>query len=224
MPKINWILIIKVYLLSFTLVLFSVLLIYLYQYGFRQGYAAGKYESEEEFLNSLALINKEAAEQFMQYQLALQLPEPTPVVPTNPPSASSNDDQQSKYTRSVDWGGPELWEEVNNKRITYGVGTLNQADELCTIASIRLNEQLVLGQLDNHEGFGNLEERRPDLAWIFEKYGQVAEFLVAGADTPQEAVSLWENTLGHKKLLTGGEFVNGCIYAQDGFAVAIAAF
>ena len=224
MPKINWTLIIKVYLLSFTLVLFAVLLLYLYQYGFRQGYAVGKYESEEEFLNNLALVNEQAAEQFIQYQLALKSSKPTPVVTANPSSTPSDDDQQGKYTRQVEWGGPELWEEVNNKRITYGVGILSQADELCTIASIRLNEQLVLGQLDNHEGFGNLEERRPDLAWIFEKYGQVAEFLLAGADTPQEAVSLWENTLGHKKLLTGGEFVNGCIYAQDGFAVAIAAF
>ncbi len=120
MPKINWILIIKVYLLSFTLVLFAVLLLYLYQYGFRQGYAAGKYESEEEFLNSLALINKEAAEQFMQYQLAIQSPEPTPVVTENPSNTPSDDDEQSKYTRQVEWGGPELWEEVNNKRITYG--------------------------------------------------------------------------------------------------------
>ena len=224
MPKINWTLIIKVYLLSFTLVFFAVLLVYLYSVGFQRGQAVGKHDAEEEFYDRLALINKEAAQQMMQYQLAMQSPEPTPVVTINPSSTPSDDDQQSKYTRSVEWGGPELWEEVNNKRITYGVGVLNQADELCTIASIRLNEQLVLGQLDNHEGFGNLEERRPDLAWIFEKYGQVAEFLLAGADTPQEAVSLWENTLGHKKLLTGGEFVYGCIYAQDGFAVAITAF
>ncbi len=99
-----------------------------------------------------------------------------------------------------------------------------QRDELCTISSIRLNELLELEKLDAHEGFTNLEERRPDLAWIFEKYSTIAEFLAQGGDTPQETVSLWENTLGHKKLLTGGEYVWGCIYAQNSFAVAITAF
>lgn len=101
---------------------------------------------------------------------------------------------------------------------------LSQRDELCTIASIRLNELLELGKLDGHEGFSNLAERRPDMKWIFDKYSNVAEFLAVGGKSPQDTISLWENTLGHKKLLTGGEYVWGCIYAQYTFAVAIAAF
>lgn len=121
------------------------------------------------------------------------------------------------------WGGPELWEAVNKSRVSHGVGPLNQRDELCTIASIRLNQLLALGTLDGHEGFGKLPESRPDLKWIFDKY-DISEFLVSGASSQQEAVSLWENTLGHKKLLTGGEYSYGCIYAQSGFGVAIAAY
>jgi uncharacterized protein YkwD len=62
------------------------------------------------------------------------------------------------------------------------------------------------------------------LKWIFEKYSVVAEFLAMGGDSPQETVSLWDNTLGHKKLLDGGEYVWGCIYAQSTFAVAITAY
>lgn len=121
------------------------------------------------------------------------------------------------------WGGPELWEAVNVSRVGHGVGPLSQRDELCTIASIRLNQLLALGTLDGHEGFGKLPEERSDLKWIFDKY-DISEFLVSGADSPEEAVSLWENTLGHKKLLTGGEYSFGCIYAQNGFGVAIAAY
>lgn len=121
-------------------------------------------------------------------------------------------------------GGPDLWEAVNNKRVEYGVNPLNQRDELCTVASLRLNELLELGKLDGHEGFGNLKENRPDLEWIFENYSTIAEFLLAGAETEHEAVSMWDNTLGHKKLLTGGEYVWGCVYAQNGFGVAITAF
>ena len=124
---------------------------------------------------------------------------------------------------TVSWGGPELWEVVNNARVENGVNPLAQRDELCTIASIRLNEILELGKLDNHEGFSNMPERREDLKWIFDKY-TIAEFLVAGATSAQDAVDLWYNTLGHKKLITGGEYSFGCVYAQDSFGVAITAF
>ena len=121
------------------------------------------------------------------------------------------------------WGGPQLWEVVNKRRVEFGVNPLKQADELCTIASIRLNQLLELGKLDGHAGFSNLPTDRPDLKWIFEKYS-ISEFLVSGASTPEEAVALWENTLGHKKVLSGGEYSFGCIYAQGGFGVAIAAY
>jgi uncharacterized protein YkwD len=121
------------------------------------------------------------------------------------------------------WSGPELWEAMNKRRQQLGVNALNNQSELCTIASIRLNQLLDLGELDGHEGFSRLPEERPDLKWIFEKYN-ISEFLVSGAESAQEAVNLWENTLGHKKLLTGGEYVWGCTYAQNGFGVAIAAY
>jgi uncharacterized protein YkwD len=124
---------------------------------------------------------------------------------------------------SPSWGGPQLWEAVNKRRTEFGVNPMSVKEEICTIASIRLNQILELGKLDGHAGFSNMPTDRPDLKWIFEKYN-LAEFLVAGAESPQEAVSLWENTLGHKELLNGGQYVWGCIYAQAGFGVAIAAY
>ncbi len=125
--------------------------------------------------------------------------------------------------RPTPWGGPQLWALVNKSRVEHGVNPLQERDELCTIASIRLNQLLALGKLDAHLGFSNLPTDRPDLKWIFDKYN-ISEFLVSGATSPQNAVDLWFNTLGHVKLLTGGEYVWGCVYAQDGFAVAIAAY
>ena len=145
------------------------------------------------------------------------IPTPTPTsAPTQQPSGPS-------YRRTA-WGGPELWEAVNKRRVELGVNPLNTRSELCTIASIRLNELLDLGKLDGHEGFSNMKERRPDTEWIFNKYGTVAEFLAVGGDTATETVSMWENTLGHSQLLKGGEYVWGCIYAQDSLAVAITAY
>jgi len=140
-------------------------------------------------------------------------PTPIVIVKNDPP----------KVQQASSWGGPDLWEAVNKKRSEYGVNPLNNKAELCTIAAIRLSEILELGKLDGHEGFSNMPDRREDLRYIFEQY-TVSEFLLSGAQTPEEAVALWEDTLGHKKLLTGGEYVWGCIYAQAGFAVAITAY
>lgn len=120
------------------------------------------------------------------------------------------------------WGGPQLWEAVNKRRVELGVNPLKQKEELCTIASIRLNQLLDLGKLDGHAGFVPVLERS-DLKWISEKYN-ISEFLAQGYMTPEETVKAWENTLGHKALLSGGEYVWGCVYAQNAFAVAIAAY
>ena len=122
----------------------------------------------------------------------------------------------------VAWGGPELWDAINKRRVELGVGPLSKKDELCTIASIRLNQLLSLGTLDGHAGF-EPTLNRPDLAYIRQKYN-VAEFLIVGYLTPAEAVAGWEHTLGHRGLLAGGEYVWGCVYSQETFAVAIAAY
>jgi hypothetical protein len=172
--------------------------------GFQTGWssASGEYES---YLASLF-------EKISTVEVIIEkTPAPTPVQIVE------------RKVKTISWGGPELWDKVNKARQENGVNALTQRDELCTIAAIRLNEILVKGELDNHEGFSNMPERREDLKWIFDKY-VVAEFLLSGADTAQEAVELWYNTLGHKKLITGGEYAYGCIYAQNGFAVAIAAY
>jgi len=124
--------------------------------------------------------------------------------------------------KKIAWGGPNLWEAVNKRRVELGVNPLKQRDELCTIASIRLNQLLELGKLDGHAGFVPVLDR-PDLKWISEKYN-TSEFLAQGYSSASETIQAWEDTLGHKALLAGGEYVWGCIYAQNSFAVAIAAY
>lgn len=168
--------------------------------------------------------------QLGRYSALVETPE---LLPTLAPVVSPQASPTAKTTQVVPapqsvpqritWGGPELWEAVNKRRVELGVNPLKQKGEFCTIASIRLNEILELGKLDAHEGFSSLPNRRPDLRWIFEQYN-VAEYLISGATTPEEAVSQWEHTLGHRSLLAGGEYVWGCVYASHGFAVAIAAF
>jgi hypothetical protein len=200
-------LIVKVFFSVLTIALFVLLLGGIYLLGLVHGYKVANEDAEMQLtyiLNELVEIKPTS------------LHSPTPVLePTKTPG---------KVVKPVSWGGPELWDAVNTRRKQFGVNPLSSRDELCTIASIRLNELLKLGTLDNHEGFSDMNERRSDLAWIFEKYSVVAEFLAMGGQTAEETVSLWENTLGHKKLLTGGEYVWGCIYAQNTFAVAITAF
>ena len=176
--------------------------------GYMSGYSEAHTKAQEDIAEYIASVS---SAQYGEPQ-----PTPTPIVqPVSTPRT---------IAPHITWSGPDLWVATNTRRTQLGVNPLDQRDELCTIASIRLNELLEAGKLDGHEGFSNLPERRPDLKWIFEKYNNVSEFLVSGAQTAQQAVDLWENTLGHKKLLTGGEYVWGCIYAQDSFGVAITAF
>jgi len=206
--SINWEDTLKSIFSIFSISIIVTLFISVYILGLMMGFIAGQKSGREEIL---AFLNQKAKE----------------VSPTLSPTPTLQPKPTTSIIRSMSkpkWGGPELWEAVNTRRKELGVNPLQQKDELCTIASIRLNEILELGKLDNHEGFSNMVEKRPDLQWIFEKYSTLAEFLAVGGQTPQETVSLWENTLGHKKLLSGGEFVWGCIYAQNTFAVAIAAY
>ena len=206
--RLVWKIVAETFLAVILVVVFAGSLFGAYFLGLIQGYNLGQANAEMQFINWLREVPP------IKTYLPLLGPTPTP---TSLPTSSVN-------PLSVTWGGPELWEAVNNKRKELGVNPLGKRDELCTIASIRLNELLELGKLDAHEGFSNLAERREDLSWIFEKYGNISEFLALGGQTPEETVSLWEGTLGHSKLLSGGEYVWGCIYAQNTFAVAIAAY
>jgi hypothetical protein len=184
----------------------------IYYIGFSHGYKYGQFKTE--------LVYNDLLDQLASSVEIVNEPEGG----DSPPPSTRTVIINNSLIKQVNWGGPDLWVAVNRRRQEFGVNPLSSAEDLCTIASLRLNELLELGKLDGHEGFGNLQERRPDLSRIFENYSSIAEFLLAGADSADEAVALWENTLGHKKLLTGGEFVWGCIYAQNSFAVAITAY
>ena len=142
-------------------------------------------------------------------------PTPTPSTTVHKPTATSQPPQAINYT------GPELWEAVNKARIEHGVNPLSQKDILCTIAAIRLSQIRELGKLDGHNGFQGVYDKYKDEPNM---PNNVAEFLISGYPNPQQAVSAWLDTLGHKKLITGGEYKWGCIYAQDSFGVAITGF
>lgn len=199
--------ILQVFLGVILLIIFLIFLVAIYYLGMMQGYRIAVSDVEGQLESVLEEIIVRG-----------------PFSPLATPTSEATPTPISPAPEAVAWGGPELWAAVNKRRGEFGVNSLSQKDELCTIASLRLNELLTLGTLDGHEGFGNLAERRPDLEWIFEKYSNISEFLALGGQTPQETVAMWENTLGHKKLLIGGEYVWGCIYAQNTFAVAIIAF
>lgn len=186
---------------------FAVITLTAFVVGYVKGYGFGQKDAET------------ALQKFLTDKVsATTRPIATPG--TTPPASVA---PKTAVKARITWGGPQLWEAVNKRRVQLGVNPLSVRDEVCTITSIRLNRLLELGKLDGHVGFSNMPTERPDLKWIFEKYN-LSEFLVSGANSPEEAVSLWENTLGHKELMTGGQYVWGCIYAQSGYGVAIAAY
>ncbi len=157
-----------------------------------------------------------------------QTPAPVPIPlpsPTPKPIQTIPKPQSQPVQRKTTFSGPELWEVVNKRRVENGVGRLERNDEICSIASFRLNQLLERGSLDNHAGFNELwQNESSQYYWIFQKY-DIWEYIVyVPSGTAETAADWWENTLGHKTLLDGGQFTIGCTYAQNGFGVAIAAF
>lgn len=194
------------------LLLIIALFIIVYIFGLVKGYQLASSDAQASISQILSDYAKKLAEAKNEDLNPTIIPVPS-VIKTQP-----------TVKPKITWGGPDLWDAVNKRRVEFGVNPLNTRSDLCTIASIRLNELLELGDLDGHEGFTNMKERRPDLKKIFDNYSTVAEFLAMGGETPQITVNMWENTLGHSQLLKAGEYVWGCIYAQDSFAVAITAY
>lgn len=128
--------------------------------------------------------------------------------------------QTPQATPKVYFTGVDLFTAVNASRIRHGVPVLQQRNELCTIASVRLNQQLDKGKIDNHEGFDSVLQRFKDQI----EFSHVAENLAAGFDTADETVTAWEGSPGHLVLLKDGAFAYGCTAANRGFSVLIAAY
>lgn len=127
-----------------------------------------------------------------------------------PPTVS---EQPPSYT------GEDLWQAVQNYRRAQNLPEFTQSNELCTVASIRVNELLELGKLDNHDGFDARSEQ------FFERnptWTSINENLASGYQTAVQVVEWgWDQSLGHKALIQSREFPSACTAANRGFAVLI---
>ena len=139
-----------------------------------------------------------------------------------PPSPSPTQKTTTKQSSPTYYTGTQLWQEVQNYRRNNGVPEFKQDNTLCTIASIRVNQMIELGKLDNHEGFTPLVDQfREDDRLT---HTNIAENILSGYLTPQEAVAAWNGSPGHQALLRDGAYVFACTAANHGYAVLIAAF
>lgn len=161
--------------------------------------------------SSVIDINKDSLEQ-----------ELTIIVTAKPLIKQTTSTTPSSPSNNSYYSGTQLWSEVQKYRREHGVPEFKQDNLLCTISSIRLNQLLELGRLDNHDGFEPLVDRfRSDGSLT---HTNIGENLLAGYSTPQEAVSAWDNSPGHQALLKDGAYVFACTSANHGYAVLIAAF
>ncbi len=115
--------------------------------------------------------------------------------------------------------GQDLWQAVQNYRQAHNLPLFTQNNELCTVASIRVNELLELGKLDNHAGF------QPQVDAFFAahpNWRDINENLAAGYQTAVQTVEWgWDQSLGHQALIQSREFPQACAAANRGFAVLI---
>ncbi len=156
-------------------------------------------------------------------QANLQEVEGIIIVITTSPSFTQPDiqtsTQQSATTKQPTYTGQDLWLAVQNYRRAHQLPLLEQSNELCTVASIRVNELLELGKLDNHDGFDaradQFFERNP--GWT-----SINENIASGYETAVQVVEWgWDQSLGHQALIQSREYPKGCAAANAGFAVLI---
>lgn len=130
--------------------------------------------------------------------------------------------QTAPRSQPTYYTGVQLWEEIQKYRVEHGVNPFRQDNVLCTIASIRVNQLLTLGTLDNHAGFEPLVTEYREKGQL--THSNVAENILSGYPTAAEAVAAWDSSLGHRALMRDGSYVWGCAAANYGFAALIAAF
>lgn len=135
---------------------------------------------------------------------------------------ASKTNTKNSVPEATVYSGTQLWDAVQAYRTAHGVPPYKQDTTLCTISSIRLNQQLSLGHLDNHDGFSPLVDRfRKDGTLT---YSNIGENLVEGYESATEAVNAWDGSPGHAALLKDGAYAFACTSANHGFGVLIAAF
>jgi len=126
------------------------------------------------------------------------------------------------FAPSSYYTGVELWQAVQKYRQDHGVPEFKQDNILCTIASIRVNQLIDLDRLDDHDGFSPLVDKYKESGQL--THHDVAENILSGFPTAQEAINGWDSSLGHQSLMQDGSFIYGCAAANYGFAVLIAAY
>lgn len=139
-----------------------------------------------------------------------------------PPAASRASAAAPSSTPAPAYTGVELWDKIQQYRREHGVPEFKQDNTLCTLTSIRLNQLIQLGRLDNHDGFEPLVNQFRDQNKV--SFGNLAENILQGYPNPDEALKAWDSSLGHQALLKSGAYVWACASANHGYAVLIAAY
>lgn len=125
------------------------------------------------------------------------------------------------YTiRNVDYKytGEDLFEAVNAHREIVGVQKLELDPILCDNL---VERYLAIKEPNNgHKGFTE---------WLTDeginknpKYGQIGELYIT-ASTPENAISWWMGSPGHKSTLEMSTLKYGCAYASEGTGVVVVA-
>lgn len=135
------------------------------------------------------------------------------------PAQDANTPTTRNQVASPSYTGQDLWTAVQNYRRAHQLSPFEQSNELCTVASIRLNEQLELGKLDNHDGF---DQRAEDFFQKNPGWTSLNENLASGYDTAVQTVEWgWDQSLGHQALIKSQDYPYACAAANAGFAVLI---
>ena len=113
------------------------------------------------------------------------------------------------------YNGEEVFAEVNRHRESVGVAPVKMNEFLCDNLVSRWE---VVKDGNYHEGFEQwVKNEGIQTERGFKEVGE----LVVRADTPKAAIAFWVGSPGHKLVLEGARWTDGCAYANEGAAVVI---
>ena len=123
--------------------------------------------------------------------------------------------------RNVDYKytGEEMFGAINEYRVSQNIPALELDPKLCDNLVERY--WAVKEPANAHRGFE--EWARAEGIADNPKYGIIGEMFVVDVSTPDNAITWWLGSPGHKSTLEMREMAYGCVYASDGTVVVVMA-
>lgn len=125
--------------------------------------------------------------------------------------------QNSQIPQYGNYTGQELFDKVNDYRVSKGLTKLELDPMICD----NLVERYLAIKDPNHGHAGFKEWAEKEKIQENGNYGLIGELYITTSKSTDTALEFWKGSPGHRLTLEMKEMTNGCAYAHDGSGVVV---